>query len=122
MLTALPCADAPCRVFTLLVGGIISAAIFAWGTFAPSKMYGSQILQYQRQLQYMTDQQLAALNAGGPGAPSSLAPTTSAWAAMTNTTKSHVWPSTTIPASELLPLVNTTSQMYLDNSVVQYKP
>ncbi|KAF8059159.1 PHO89 [Scenedesmus sp. PABB004] len=103
-------------VFTLIIGGLISAAIFAWGTFAPSKAFGGQILQYQRQIQYTTDAQLAALNASAAAnpaaAPPGLAATAKEWAALTGNSKSHVWPATTIAASDVLPIANQTGEMY----------
>jgi sodium-dependent phosphate transporter len=113
-------------VFTLVVGGIISAAIFAWGTFAPNKAYGFQILQYQRQLQYMTDAQIMALNTAAAsdaaGVPASIAAANSTWAELTGNGKTHVWPSTTVPASEVVSVANATAEMYMDNTVVRFKP
>uniref|UniRef100_A0A383WA46 Phosphate transporter n=1 Tax=Tetradesmus obliquus TaxID=3088 RepID=A0A383WA46_TETOB len=113
-------------VFTLIIGGIISAAIFAWGTFAPNKAYGFQILQYQRQLQYSTDAQMAALNAAAAanpaGVPASLTAANSTWYSMTGNSKTHVWPSTTTPASEVVSAANATAELYLQNSMVRYKP
>lgn len=113
-------------VFTLLIGGAISAGIFAWGTYAPSKAYGGQILQYQRQMQYMTDAQLKALNASAQanpaGAPSEIATIGKGWSKLTKTTKDHVFPSTTVGPSEFIPYVNDTAQLYLDNSVVKFNP
>jgi hypothetical protein len=113
-------------VFTLVVGGLISGAIFAWGTFAPNKAYGTQILQYQRQIQYMTDAQLSALNAAAAtnaaAAPAALSGVNSEWDVITGNSKTHVWPSTTIAASSVVSVVNSTASMFMQNSAVQFKP
>jgi sodium-dependent phosphate transporter len=66
-------------VFTLLVGGLLSAAIFSWGTYAPNKQYGADILQYQNSLTSMTNAQLKAMNAAPGTAPPELATLNSQW-------------------------------------------
>lgn len=111
-----------CRVFTLFIGGIISAAIFAWGTYAPSKQFGGDVLAYQNAIKGMTDGQLNALNAAGAngGAPSSLATINSQWTALTKDGKSHPWPSTTTPASSVIQLATDTNTMLLANSAVSF--
>lgn len=111
-----------CRVFTLFVGGIISAAIFAWGTYAPSKQFGGDVLTYQTAIKGMTDGQLNALNAAGAngGAPSSLATINQQWNTLTKDGKSHPWPSTTTPASSVVQLATDTNTMLLANSVVSF--
>lgn len=111
-----------CRVFTLFIGGIISAAIFAWGTYAPSKQFGGDVLAYQRAIKGMTDGQLTALNAAGANgnAPSSLATINKEWATLTKDGKSHPWPSTTTPASSVIQLANDTNTMLLANSAVSF--
>lgn len=107
-------------MFTLFVGGIISAAIFAWGTYAPSKQFGGDVLAYQNALKDMTDGQLTALNAAGGNAPSSLATINKEWTTLTKDGKSHPWPSTTTPASSVIKLANDTNTMLLANSAVSF--
>lgn len=111
-------------VFTLFVGGIISAAIFAWGTYAPSKALGGEVLAYQNAIKGMTDAQLGALNAAATNspAPATLSTINKSWAAMTQATKSHPWPSTTIPAADVTSLAAQTNTLLLQNSQVSFKP
>lgn len=112
------------RVFTLFIGGLISAAIFAWGTYAPSKQFGTEVLAYQNAIKGMTDGQLNALNAANAangGAPASLAGINQSWTALTKDAKSHPWPSTTTPAADVISLATQTNTMHLENSVVSFK-
>lgn len=110
------------RVFTLFVGGLISAAIFAWGTYAPSKAFGTDVLAYQNALKGMTDGQLNALNtaAANGGAPASLASINKSWTTLTSSSKSHPWPSTTTPSSDVIKLATDTNSMLLANSAVSF--
>lgn len=107
-------------VFTLLVGGLISAALFSWGTFAPSKVYGQQMLAYQGSLKTTTDAQLAALNAAPGPAPASLAALNKSWAAATTGTKARPFPTTSTSASDLIPMSQQVNSMLLNNSVVSF--
>jgi len=111
-------------VFTLLVGMAISATLFAWGTYAPSKPSAFQIIQYQQGIQAATDAQLAALNAAAQanpmGVPPGLANLSNGWTDMTNSTSKHPWPSTTTPADAILPYLNTSTDMLLDNSNIKW--
>jgi sodium-dependent phosphate transporter len=111
------------RVFTLFVGGIISAAIFSWGTFAPSKQFGTEVLAYQNAIKGMTDGQLNALNtaAANGGAPASLSTINQSWSALTKDSKSHPWPSTTTPASDVINLATQANTLHLTNSNVTFK-
>lgn len=111
------------RVFTLLVGCAMSSAIFAWGTFAPSKAFGGDVLAYQNAIKGMTDGQLDALNsaAANGGAPAGLAAINKSWNAMTQATKSHPWPSTTIRPAEVTNMAMQTNAMLLENAKVVFK-
>jgi sodium-dependent phosphate transporter len=110
-------------VFTLFIGGLISAAIFSWGTFAPSKQFGTEVLAYQNAIKEMTDGQLTALNtaAANGGAPASLSTINQSWSALTTNAKSHPWPSTTTPASDVIKLATDANAMHLANSEVTFK-
>lgn len=97
-------------VFTLAVGGIISAVLFAWGTFAPNKAYGTQILQYQRGIQDAVNAQLTPLNAAAGANPADeLAGLNSGWQKLVTPSKDHPWPSTTTPPADVLKYLNGTT-------------
>jgi hypothetical protein len=107
-------------VFTLFVGGAISAILFSWGTFAPSKAYGQQVLQYQMGIDNAVSEQLKAMSSA-PGASNNAELTAmgSDWAKLTKD-KKHPWPSTTTDATQVLPFLNDTTELLLANSDIKF--
>lgn len=107
-----------------MIGGVISAILFAWGTYAPNKAYGVQVLQYQTSIQDSVNAQLAPLNAAaaanGAKAPSSLSGLNSGWTAMTTHRSGHPWPSTTTPSQDVVGYLNSSTSLLVDNSKVSF--
>eukprot|EP00878_Enallax_costatus_P027024 GHUV01029050.1.p1 GENE.GHUV01029050.1~~GHUV01029050.1.p1 ORF type:complete len:150 (-),score=20.76 GHUV01029050.1:779-1228(-) len=111
-------------VFTLFIGGIISAVLFAWGTYAPNKAYGVQILQYQKAIENSVNAQLSPLNAAaaanGANVPSGFSSLNDGWKSLTTASAAHPWPSTTTPADSVVGYLNSSTTLLVDNSKVAF--
>eukprot|EP00775_Hariotina_reticulata_P006398 gene6398-6629_t len=113
-------------VFTLVIGALISATLFAFGGFAPSIRFGQQIIQYQQQIKYLTDAQLSAMDAAAAKHPATVPPNLPAlnaeWYNLTSSSREKPFPVTTVLAETVLPLANQTSELFMNYSTVSFAP
>lgn len=97
-------------VFTLFVGGALSAALFAWGIYAPGRAQANETIQYQTGIMDVVNASLPTVQAMDPAAYESIS---AEFIAITNVTETNQFPASGQNVTAILSVLEQTNTVLI---------